>query len=80
MEKCPRIFEIVTHVGKYLFQPAHRAIIHVGVEVADVKKREAIKRRRQLLGTDIVVPDLHARGIGSSAPIQTRELECRSDD
>ena len=31
--------------------------------------RKAIERRRQVVKADIVVSDLHARGIGASAPI-----------
>ena len=72
--------QIVAQIGKYLFQRAHGAIIHVGVEVANVKQRVAIKRGRQLLEADIVVPNLHARGVGPSTPIQSRQLEEGADD
>src|SRR5947208_1233971 len=38
--------QIIAQGGKYLFQPAHRAIIHVGVEVTHMKQSEAIKCQR----------------------------------
>ena len=45
------------------------------MEVAHVQQREAIKRWRQLPEADVVVPDLDARGICLSAPIQSSQLE-----
>ena len=50
------------------------------MEVAHVKQREAVKRGRQLLEADIVEPNLHARGVGPSTPIQSRQLEEGPDD
>ena len=67
--------QIIFQSYKYLFKPAHRAIIHVRMEIAHVQQREAIKRWRQLPEADVVVPDLDARGICLSAPIQSSQLE-----
>jgi hypothetical protein len=50
------------------------------MEVAHMQEREAMKRWRQLFKAEIVVPDLHARGIGPSTPIQAGQLEERADD
>src|SRR6516165_2210790 len=80
LARMRRDTKIVTQGGQYRFQPAHRAIIHVGVEVGHMKQREAIKRRRQLLAADIVTADLYARSVGLSAPIQPRQFEQSADD
>ena len=52
--------QIIFQPDKYPFKPAHRAIIHVRMEVAHVQQ-EAIKRWRQLPEADVVVPDLDAQ-------------------
>src|SRR4029077_8844008 len=71
---------MVTHVADEFDQALHGSFIHVHMHVANVEYGEAIKKRRQLLEHDVIALDENASCIPASAPVETGQLQCVSND
>src|ERR1019366_10532546 len=71
---------VIGHVRKKLRQTSHRAFVHVHVQVADMKQRKAIEPDRQRFHADMIMPDLDFLGVLAATPIQSHQLEGRSND
>src|SRR4029077_830939 len=71
---------MVTHVADEFDQALHGSFIHVHMHVAQVEYGEAVKKRRQLLEHSIIALDQNSSCISASAPVETGQLKCISND
>src|SRR5665811_782813 len=71
---------IVAHVADEFDQALHGSFIHVHMHVTDVENGEAVKKRRQLLEYNVIALDENASCIPASAPVETGQLQCVSND
>src|ERR1700722_9800186 len=58
----------------------HGSFVHVHMHVAKVEYGEAVKKRRQLLEQNVIALQENASCIPASAPVETGQLQCVSND
>src|SRR5674476_309225 len=58
----------------------HGSFVHVHMHVAKVEYGEAVKKRWQLLEYNVIALDENASCIPASAPVETGQLQCVSND
>src|SRR5258708_12367526 len=71
---------MVAHVAEVFDQALHGSFIHVHMHVAKVEYGEAVEKRWQLLEHNIIALDENASCISASAPVETGQLKCISND